>query len=174
MKRSRAFYAATIFAMVALTAGFVLGAITLSNSSQNAGGNLVNGSGAVTGLSYTSTVLGATPNPVPAAPTGTAAVPQAVVVGANALCANTCTAGDFDQTISYTFTAGMTGSVMIQVVVTTTLPATGGTATLYLKQAGAPVAGTIAITWDLGNGGGTVTAVTLSDQQCTGAGGVCP
>ena len=175
MKRSKAFYAATIFAMVALTAGFVLGAITLGTSTQNGQGNLVTASGAVQGLTYTSTVLGATPTAVPPASTGTAAAPQALVAGANPFCANACVAGDFAETVTFSFTStapAFAGSAMITITVSTGAPATGGTTTLFLKQAAVAVTGTIVVTWDLGAGGGTINSVTLTAQQCTGA--TCP
>jgi hypothetical protein len=171
MKRSKAFYAATIFAMIALTAGFVLGAITLTNSSQNAQGNYVNASGAVAGLAYASTVLNATPSAGMTAYTGTAAAPQAYAGGFVRYCADTtpCVAGDFAQTISYTVTAPLTGS--FQVVVVVTASAGGGTNTIYLKSAGG-LTGTIQLFWDLGTASATITAVTITAQQCSGA--TCP
>ncbi|MCI4349937.1 MAG: hypothetical protein L3K15_00245 [Thermoplasmata archaeon] len=155
---------------MALIAGFAMASISLTTTTQNASGNYVNASGAVTGVTYTSTVLGATSNPAPAASTGSAGAPQVVVAGANAFCANTCTVGDFAQIVTYTFTTSMTGSIQISIQVTAS--AGGGAATLYLKQAGTAVAGTIVLTWDVGSSSATLTAVTLGLQQCSGA--TCP
>ncbi len=163
-------YGVTAASIVALVAGFAMAAIALTNTSQNGAGNFVSASGAVTGNTYTSTVLGATSNPAPAASTGTAGVPQAVVTGANAFCATTCTAGDFAQVVTYTFTVSMTGSIQISIQVTASVG--GGSTTLYLKQAAAAVAGTIVITWDVGTASSSLTAVTLGLQQCSGA--TCP
>ena len=168
--RRTTIFVATAAAIVALTAGFALASIALTNSSQQAGGNYVSATGAVTGLTYTVTVLGATTNPAPAAPSGTAGSPQAVAAGANALCLNTCTAGDLAEEVSYTFTTSMTGSVQITIQVTAS--AGGGTTTLYVKQAATAVAGTLLLTWDLGSASSTLTAVTLADQQCATA--TCP
>ncbi|MCI4331674.1 MAG: hypothetical protein L3K19_07520 [Thermoplasmata archaeon] len=147
-----------------------MASITLTNTTQTGEGNYVNSSGGVTGVTYTSTVLGATTNPAPSASSGSAGAPQAVVTAANAFCVNTCTAGDFAQVITYTFTTSMSGSILISVQVTAS--AGGGSGTLYLKQAGTAVGGTIVLTWDLGTGSSTLTAVTLGLQQCSGA--TCP
>ncbi|MCI4319843.1 MAG: hypothetical protein L3K23_06915 [Thermoplasmata archaeon] len=163
-------YGVTAASILALIAGFAMASISLTTTTQNATGNYVNASGAVTGVTYTSTVLGATSSPAPAASTGTGAAPQAVAAGANAFCANTCTAGDFAQVVTYTFTTSMAGSIQINIQVTATVG--GGVATLYLKQAGAAVAGTIVITWDVGSATSSLTAVTLGLQQCSGA--TCP
>lgn len=166
----RTIYIATVATILAMIGGFTIASIGLTNSSQNAQGNYVSSSGAVTGLTYTSTVLGATSNPAPAAPTGSAGAPQAVVTGSNAFCANTCTAGDFAQVVTYTFTTSMTGS--IQFTVSATASSGGGSTTIYLKQAGTAVSGTIVFTWDLGTSTSTLTAITLGAQQCSGA--TCP
>ncbi len=166
----RLIYVATASAIFALIGGFAIASIGLTNSSQNAQGNFVSSAGAVTGVTYTSTVLGATTNPAPPASTGTAGAPQAVVAATNAFCATTCTAGDFAQVVTYTFTTSMTGSIQISIQVTAS--AGGGSTTLYLKQATVAVAGTIVITWDVGTATSTLTAVTLGLQQCSGA--TCP
>jgi hypothetical protein len=163
-------YGLTAATIVALVAGFAIAAISLTNSAQNGAGNYVNASGAVTGVTYTSTVLGATSSPAPAASSGTAGAPQAVVTSTNAFCANTCTAGDFAQIVTYTFTTAMTGSIQITIQLTASVG--GGSATLYLKQAATAVAGTIVITWDVGTATSSLTAVTLGLQQCSGA--TCP
>ncbi|MCI4368657.1 MAG: hypothetical protein L3K09_03745 [Thermoplasmata archaeon] len=164
-------YGATAVGIFALIGGFAIASISLTSSTQNASGNYVSSSGGVTGVTYTSTVLGATTNPAPSASTGTGGAPQAVVAGANAFCASaSCTAGDFAQVVTYTFTVSMTGSIMITIQVTAS--AGGGTSTLYLKQAGSAVAGTIVLTWDVGTATSTLTAVTLGVQQCSGA--TCP
>ena len=174
MKRigGRLIYGVTAATVFALIAGFAIASISLTASSQNAGGNFVSSNGAVTGLTYTSTVLGATSNPPPAASSGSAATPQALVANANSFCATTCVAGHFAEVVTYTFTTSMTGSIQILIQVTAT-PG-NGTATLYLKQAATAVGGTIVLTWDAGNATATLTAVTLVDQQCVGAGGSCP
>ncbi len=173
MKRigGKAIYGATAVTVVALIAGFAIATISLTSSSQSASGNYVSSLGAVTGLTYTSTVLGATSNPAPSASTGSAGAPEAVVTGTNAFCASaSCTAGDFAQLITYTFTTSMTGSIQITIFVTAS--AGGGSATIYLKQAVIAVGGTMVLTWDLGSATSTLTAVTLSDQQCSSA--TCP
>jgi hypothetical protein len=168
----RAIYVATAVAVVALIGGFAIASIALTSTSQNAQGNYVSSTGAVTGLTYTSTVLNSTNSPPPPASSGTAAAPQALVASENAFCASpTCTAADFAQTVTYTFTASMTGSVQITIHVTATFD--GGAATIYLKNSAA-VAGTIVLTWDLGTATSTLNGVTLAAQQCTGAGGTCP
>src|SRR5580700_7586921 len=96
-------YAATLVALVALLTGFALAAITINSTSQNAQGNFVNAAGAVTGLTYTSSILQTTVG-APSAATGTGAVPVAVVAGANSYCvAAVCTAGDPAEVVTYTF-----------------------------------------------------------------------
>ena len=168
----RAIYLATIVAIFGLVGGFALASIALSTTSQNAEGNYVNSSGAVGGLVYTSTVLGATPTPAPAASTGTALAPQTVAGGVNAFCATTCNPHDYAEVITYTFTTSMTGSVQISIDVSTSVST--GTATIYLAQATTATSGTIQITWDLGSASLTLNSVTLTAQQCTGAAGACP
>ncbi len=170
--RRKIVYTATAAAVIAMVAGFALAAITLNNATQTGGGTYVNASGQVTGLTYTSTLLTATSNPAPATSTGTGAAPQALVSGANAVCANTCTAGDLAEVTTYTFAASATTSIMITMTVTAS--AGGGSTVLYLKAPSAVA--TLVITWDLGtaSGGATITSVTLTDQGCTGAGGSCP
>jgi len=170
--KRRMVYAATIVGILALVSGFALASIGLTFSNQNAQGNYVKSSGAVTGLTYTSTVLGSTSNPAPSSSSGTATSPQAVVSGVNAFCANACTSEDFAELATYTFTTSMVGSILITIQVTAT--ADGGAATIYLMQATTAVAGTIVLTWDLGTANATLTAVTLTDQQCTGSSGTCP
>jgi hypothetical protein len=168
--KGRIIYGITVATILALLAGFTMGSITLTNTSQNGAGNYVNANSGITGVTYTSTVLGATTNPAPSASSGSAGAPQAVVTGANAFCLNSCTAGDFAQVVTYTFTTSMAGSILITVQVTAS--AGGGSDTIYLKQAGTAVAGTVALTWDLGTGSSTLTAVTLGIQECSGA--TCP
>ena len=174
MKRvhGRAIYLATIVAIFGLVGGFALASIALSTTSQNAEGNYVNSAGSVTGLTYSSTVLSATASPAPGASTGSATTPQTVAAGTNAFCANTCTANDYAEIITYAFTTSMTGSVEITVHVSTS--ASTGTATIYLAQATTATSGTIVITWDLGSASLTLNSVTLTAQQCTGAAGACP
>lgn len=174
MKRvhGRAIYLATIVAIFGMVGGFALASIALSTTNQNAEGNFVSSAGAVTGLTYTSTVLGATASPAPSASTGSAATPQALVAGANAFCANTCTASNYAEIVTYTFTTSLTGSVQITIQVSTS--AGTGTATLFLAQANTPTSGTISMTWDLGSASVTLNSVTLTAQQCTGAAGACP
>jgi hypothetical protein len=163
-------YGVTAASILALVAGFAMASISLTSSTQNASGNYVQSSGAVTGVTYTSTVLGATSNPAPAASTGTAGAPQAVVSGANVFCANTCTAGDFAQIVTYTFTNSMAGAIQITIQLTASVG--GGSATLYFAQAATAVGGTIVLTWDAGAATSSLTAVTLGLQQCSGA--TCP
>jgi hypothetical protein len=170
MVKRKGIYFATLVVVLAIVAGYAAANIVLTNNTQNASGNYVNGSSGVTGLTYTITILGATSNPAPAASTGTGAVPQAVVTAANAFCGNTCTAGDFSQQITYTFTSSMAGSVFITVQVSSAT--LGGSATLYLKQAASAVGGTIVIYWDMGTASTTLTAVTTTAQQCSSA--TCP
>lgn len=170
--KRRIVYAATIIGILALVSGFALASIGLTYTTQNAQGNYVNSSGAVTGLTYTSTVLSSTSNPAPASSTGTAGTPQALTTGVNAFCANACTAEDFAEIVTYTFTASMAGSILITIQIIAT--AGSGATTIYLAQASTATAGTIVLTWDLGTATNTLTGVTLSDQQCTGAGGACP
>jgi hypothetical protein len=168
--RRKLVYVATAAAILALVAGYALATITLNSATQNAGGTYVNASGQVTGLTYTITQLEAVANPAPAASSGSALTPQAVVAGANAFCATTCTAGDLAEVVTYSFTTSLSGSIMVSIQLTAT--SGGGSTILYLQQAATPVAGTIAITWDAGTGGNTITSVTVTDQQCSGA--TCP
>lgn len=170
MVKRKGIYFATLMVVLAIVAGYAAASIVLTNSSQNASGNYVNGVSGVTGLTYTITILGATPNPAPTASTGSDVAPQAVASGANAFCANTCTAGDFTQEIEYTFTSGMAGSIFISVQVSSAT--LGGTTTLYLKQAASAVGGTILIYWDMGTASTTLTAVTTTAQQCSSS--TCP
>jgi molybdenum cofactor biosynthesis enzyme len=167
----RTIYIGTVIAMVAMVGGFALATIGISNSAQNAEGNYISSSGAVTGLTYTSTVLGAVSNPAPSAGTGSASAPAAVVSGTNTFCvSSTCTAGDPAQTVTYTFTTSMSGSIQIEITVTAT--SGGGTYTLYEKQATTATSGTLVLVWDMGTSTNTITAVTLAAQQCSGA--TCP
>lgn len=168
--RRKLVYTATAAAVIALVAGFALAAITLNNATQSGGGTYVNASGQVAGITYSTTLLSATPNPAPSASTGTGAAPQALAAGANAFCANVCTSGDLSETTTYNVAPAFAGSIMITMTVTAT--AGGGTTTLYLKAAAG--ATSIVVTWDMGTGGATISAVTVTDQACTGAGGTCP
>jgi hypothetical protein len=171
MDRTGALYVAILVGTLATVSGYALASIALTNNSETAQGNYVNAAGSVTGMSYTSTVASATPNPAPAAAGGSAATPQALASGTNAVCASpSCTAGDFAQIATYTFTAGFAGSAQISIQVTA---ASGsGSATLYFQQAGTPVSGTIVIYWDLGSATNSLTATTITVQQCSGAS--CP
>lgn len=169
--RRRSVYLTTVVGMFAMVGGFALATIAVANSAQNAEGNYISSSGAVTGLTYTSTVLGAVSNPAPSAGAGTASVPAAVVAGANTFCVSAgCASGNPAQTVTYTFTSSMTGSVQIEITVTAA--SGGGTYTLYEKQAATAVGGTLVLVWDLGPSTNTITAVTLAAQQCSGA--TCP
>jgi hypothetical protein len=170
MVKRKGIYFATLVVVLAIVAGYAAANIVLTNNTQNASGNYINGSSGVTGLTYTITILGVTPTSGILAYSGTGAVPQALVAGANAFCGNTCTAGDFTQEIEYTFTAGMSGSIFLTVQVTAA--SLGGSQTLYLKQAATAVAGTIVIYWDMGTATTTLTAVTTTAQQCSSA--TCP
>ena len=174
MKRigGRAIYAGTIVAILALVAGFVAASIAVNTTNQNAQGNFVSSTNAVTGLTYTSTVLA----PIVSAPSaqggGSQSTPPALAAGANAVCvsATTCTNGHVSDEITYTFTTSLAGSIQISVDVIGNSTVSG---TVYFAQAGTPVAGTIVISVDLGTSN-VIQSVTLTAQQCTGAGGACP
>ncbi|HZY92472.1 MAG TPA: hypothetical protein VFG07_06850 [Thermoplasmata archaeon] len=174
MKRigGRAIYAGTIVAILAMVAGFVAASIAVNTTSQNAQGNFVSSTNAVTGLTYTSTVL----TPVVSAPAGQGggaqASPPVLASGANTVCLvpTACTNGHVSDEITYTFTTSLAGSVEFNVDVIGNTTISG---TVYFAQAGTPVAGTIVIVADLGTSN-VIQSVTLTAQQCTGAGGACP
>ena len=170
MKRigGKAIYAGTMVAILALVAGFVAASVSISNSSQSAQGNFISANGAVTGLTYTSTVLSSVTGS-PAASTGTASAPQALASGANIFCATTCTNGNPSEEVTYTFTASLSGAIMINLNV---IAASTTTTTVYLAQAGTPVAGTIVLVTDVGSGTSTISSVTVTAQECSGA--TCP
>lgn len=173
MKRigGRAVYVGTIVAILAMIGGFVAATVAITNSSQNSQANFVSATGAVTGLSYTSSVLASVAG-APAAPTGTAAAPQAVIAGANVFCVSaTCTNANVAENVTYTFTTSMTGSVQLTINV---VASTNTLRTVYLAQASTAVAGTIILVVDVGTATSTITSITVTAQQCTGAGGTCP
>jgi hypothetical protein len=161
----RTIYAATILAMLGLVGGYALATISITASTQTGEANYISAGGAITGLSYTSTVLSMTSNPAPAASTGTSSAPQLLLIGANAFCANTCTAGDVAEIVTYTFTTSFAGAAQIKMQVTAS--SGGGSTTFYLAQAVVAVSGTIVLTWDMGTSTSTITAVTLTAQQCS-------
>lgn len=164
MKRigGRAIYVGTIVAILALVAGFVAASVAISNSTQNAEANYVNASGAVTGLSYTSTVLtSVTASPV--ASTGTATAPQTLSSGSNVFCATTCANGDPSEDVTYTFTTSMTGAIEINLNV---IAGATTTTSLYLQQPGTAVSGSIVIVTDVGAASSTISSVTVTAQQC--------
>ncbi len=165
MVKRKGVYFATIVVVLAIIAGYAAASVVLSSGNQHASGNNVNVVGAVTGLTYASTILGVTTDPAPAASTGLSSATQAVADGGNAFCGNTCTAGDFSEEINYTFTTSMAGSVLITVNVAALTG--GGMTTLYLKQTSGD-SGWIVIYWDLGISN-TLDAVTTTAQQCNGA-----
>jgi hypothetical protein len=170
MKRwnGKAIYAGTIVAMLALVAGFVAATVAITNSSQNAEGNFVSASGSVTGLTYASTqLLSVTGSP--AASSGSASSPQALVAGANTFCATTCTNGNPSEQITYDFTTSLAGSIEINVNV---IAGSTTTSTLYLSQASTAVGGTIVIVVDVGSATSTIQSVTVTAQQCGGS--TCP
>lgn len=161
----RAIYVGTLVALFGVLGGYALATIAVSASTQNAEGNYVSAGSGVAGLTYSSAVLNTTTNPAPAASTGTHTAPQSLVNGANALCANTCAAGDFAEVVTYTFTTSLSGAFELNVQVQAT--SGGGQVTLYLQAPATNNGGTIAITWDLGNGSNTITSVTVTAQQCS-------
>ena len=161
----RTIYAATILAMLGLVGGYALATISITSSTQNGQANYISAGGAITGLTYTMTELSMTANPAPSASSGSPTAPQALVTGANAFCANTCTAGDVAEITTYTFTTSFAGAAQIKMQVTAS--AGGGSTTFYLAQASTAVGGTIVLTWDMGTSTATITAVTLTAQQCS-------
>ncbi|MCI4363692.1 MAG: hypothetical protein L3K13_05235 [Thermoplasmata archaeon] len=163
----RLVYLATFVGVLALVGGFALATFTTASSQLYAQGDYVSAAGSVAGLTYTSVQLAATSNPAPALPTGTSSSPQVLATGVNAFCANTCVAGDFAIVATYTFTTGFAGAA--QFTVQASAGAASGSDTIYLGQASTAIGGTIVITWDLGSAALTITAVTLTDQQCSSA-----
>ena len=170
MKRvsGRAIYAGTMVAIVALVAGFVAASVAITNTTQNAEGNYVNASGAVTGLTYQSTELTSVTGS-PAASTGTPTAVQALASGGNTFCATTCVNGDPSEDITYGFDATLAGSIEISVNV---IAAGTTTAILYLSQAATPTTGTILIVVDVGTTTSSISSVTVTAQQCASAN--CP
>ena len=170
MKRigGKAIYAGTVVALVALIAGFVAASVSISGSTQNAQGNFISANGAVTGLTYTSTVLSSVTGS-PTASTGTSGTPQTLAAGANTFCAINCLNGNVSEEVTYTFTTSLAGAVMINVNV---IAASTTTTTLYLAQAGSAVGGTVVIVVDVGSATSTITSVTVTAQQCSGS--TCP
>jgi hypothetical protein len=171
MKRigGRAIYVGTIVAILAMIGGFVAATVSITNSSQNSQANFVSASGAVTGLTYTSTVLTSVVGSPPAS-SGTPGAPQTLAAGANTWCVSAaCTNGDVSENITYTFTVALAGSIMIHVNVVAT---SNTVRTVYLAQAGTAVAGTIVLVVDLGTTTSTITSITVTAQQCSGA--TCP
>lgn len=161
----RLVYLATLVGIFALVGGFALATLTTNSTQLYAQGDYTSAAGAVSGFTYNSAQLTSTSNPAPSDPTGTSSAPQTLVSGANDLCANTCTAGDFALVATYTFTTSFTGA--IQITVQTAASAAGGSTTIYLAQASTAVSGTVVITWDLGTSALTLTSMTLTDQQCS-------
>ncbi len=172
--RRKIVYAVTAAAVLAMVAGFALATITLNTQAQDGSGMYVN-TGSVTGLTYSGTVLSATPSSSLSAPSGTGAIPQALTASTvSTLCVGptatpTCTMGDFAEVTTYSDST-FTGSFMITMTVSAS--ANAGSTTVYLKGA---TGASVVLDWDLGSSGGTtITSVTLTDQACTGTGGTCP
>jgi hypothetical protein len=161
----RLVYLATLVGILALVGGFALATLTTTSTQLYAQGDYTSAAGAVNGFAYNSAQLTSTSNPAPAASTGTDTAPQTLASGANDICANTCTAGDFALVATYTFTTSFSGAV--QITVQTAASAAGGSTTIYLGQASTAVSGTVVITWDLGTSALTLTSMTLTDQQCS-------
>ncbi|MCI4324202.1 MAG: hypothetical protein L3K03_09400 [Thermoplasmata archaeon] len=169
---SRAVWVLACCAIVGSVAGVGIAAVTVKVANQNAVGNYVAESTTVTGITqFQSTILAlpATHN----LPTGTAAAPLALVNGGNVFCVFTaCTATDESDRFTITFSASLTGSIMIPITLKAT--ANSGATTVYYKQTPVAVAGTIVLYWDIGAGSPLTASVTVAIDQCVGAGGSCP
>jgi hypothetical protein len=163
--QGRLVYFATLVGVLALVGGFALATFTTTSSQLYAQGDYVSAAGNVAGLTYTSVQLTSTSNPAPSASTGTNSAPQVLATSANDVCANTCVAGDFALVVTYTFTTSFSGAA--QFTIQASAGAASGSETIYVGQASTAVGGTIVVTWDLGTTALTITAVTLTDQQCS-------
>jgi hypothetical protein len=169
---SRAVWILACCAIVGSVVGVGIAAVTVKTTTQHAVGNYVSQGTTVTGITQVeSTIL-----PLPAKhalPTGTALVPLALVAGANTFCVFIkCTAADVSDRFTVTFSAALTGSILIPI--TLHAVTNSGTVTVYFAQAALPVAGTIVLFWDIGAGSPLTASANIAIDQCTGAGGTCP
>ena len=172
MKRvnARAVYTGTLVAILGAVAGFSLATVAITSSTQSGQANYVSAGGAVTGLTFTSAVLGSVGLLAPSASSGTASSPQALIIGTNTFCVSaSCTSGHVEETVTYSFTTSFAGAILITV---TTSATGGGSGTVYLAQATIAVSGSIALVWDYGTSTGTITSITATAQQCSGS--TCP
>lgn len=186
--RRRTVYIGTVIAILALSAGYVVatGGVVLTHTSQNASGNNVDGAGTVTGMTYVSTELNVTPGSATmtlqssVAAFGKPSAPVVLTTPVDEFCVSAvispgpvpCTAGDFAEVVNYSYTSSFAGAAEFTMYVNA--GSTSGLQSLFVKQAASAIGGNILLYWDLGSGSTTVTGVTVTVYQCTGAGSTCP
>jgi hypothetical protein len=173
----RSAYVGTVVALFVMVGGFAIATsgILLSHSTQNGTGQNTAGNGAVTGVTYGGTELNVTNTQTTTLQTalGSSSSPIHLAAGQNAFCMNAnCVDGDFSEQVTYTFTTSFTGTMLVNLYVGTS--AGSGQDTLVVAQSNPASAGTVLLVWDLGTSTVTVTSLTVTVYQCTGAGGTCP
>ena len=173
MKRigGRAIYAGTIIAIFGLVAGFVAASIAINTSNQSAEGNYISPTGSVPGLFYNASILAPIVSAPAMQPAGSQSTPVTLVTGENDVCLSAqtaCTNGNLSETINYTFTASLQGSIQISVDVIANSTISG---TLYFAAASPGTTGSIVIWVDLGTSN-ILQSVSLTAQECLSAS--CP
>jgi hypothetical protein len=148
----------------------VAAGVVIAVSGQAGTGAQVRASGAVVGFAFVMASSASIPSPAPAAPTGTSALPEVLLGGANSFCLGSpgCTSNNAGAEIQYRFNASFVGSVQVFV------SANGSAQTVYFQQSALATSGTVNLYWDLGSAAPTILAVSTTAQQCTGLTGTCP
>src|SRR5689334_14357619 len=96
---SRTIYALTLAGVAGLLGGFALASVAITSTTQNGQANFISAGGAVTGLTFSSAVLGSVGLVPPSASTGTASTPQTLGAASNSFCLSaSCTTGHIQET----------------------------------------------------------------------------
>jgi hypothetical protein len=166
----------TIIAMVTLGIGYAIASVTITNTSESAGGTYVGGQ-AITGWA-----LAANPTSVVTIPSGLSAVSTtvgtpSVLAGASASYAvGTVTAGDIGQIVRFSETAGAPVSTEIEIAYTLVTGAGTTSTTAYVETQATAGAYTYTFYLDAGSATSatvTITSVTEIAQECSAV-GTCP
>lgn len=175
--KGRAIAIATILAMLMFGAGYAMAAITVTNTTETAGGTYVN-PGAISGWALSATdpvAVAVIPSSGLTAASTTVGTPSVLPGAATSYSVGTVTAGDIAQVLHFSETAAAPVSTEIEITFTLS-SASVVTTTVYVETQAAPAAYTMTFYLDAGSAAGASVTINYAEQisqQCSAV-GTCP
>jgi len=178
--RGRAIYAATALALLALTVGYALAAVTVTNGSESGNGNYVNANALAWWTTSAANPAGVytVPGATPAVLSTTIGTPTVLAAAGQNYGINAQTAGDVAQIFKFTEAAGAPANTEVEIQFQVSTGAGTTVTNVYIESQAAPpgAAQTFVLYFDAGSAAGGTVTINYGEQislQCSAVGS-CP